>query len=75
MSEYRSDQVRTTDRFLVVHFTEKVGTTIRHSTVKVPLETLVISASVLAALDRATRRVLIEHWSGVALPSDEPLFE
>jgi hypothetical protein len=75
MSEYKSGMVRTTDRFLIVHFTERVGTTHRHSTVKVPLESLVLSASVVQALDRATRRALIEHWSGVDFPTDDPLFE
>lgn len=75
MTEYRTDKVRTTEKFLVVHFTENRGTTIRHSTVKVPLETLVLSASVVQSLDRATRRALIEHWSGVDFPENDPLFE
>lgn len=72
--QYESEMVRTTEKYLVIHFTERVGTTIRHSTVKVPLETLVVSASVLDSLDRATRRVLVEHWSGVSI-DDVPLFE
>lgn len=75
MTEYKSGSVRTTEKYLVVHFTEQRGTTHRHSTVKVPLESLVMSASVVASLDRATRRALIEHWSGVSMPDDEPLFE
>lgn len=72
--EYVTDTVRTTDKYLLVHFTEQRGQTIRHSTVKVPLETLVLSASVVAAMDRATRRALIEHWSGLEF-GDSPLFE
>lgn len=72
--EYESGQVRTTEKFLHVHFTETRGTTIRHSTVRVPLESLVLSASVVAAMDRATRRALIEHWSGLEF-GDTPLFE
>lgn len=72
--EYKSDMVRTTEKYLVVHFTEKTGTTVRHSTVKINLKSLVLSASVVQALDRATRRTLIEHWSGVTL-DDDPLFE
>lgn len=74
MTEYRTEMVRTTEKYLVVHFSESKGTTIRHSTVKVPLESLVLSASVVQALDRATRRTLIEHWSGVTI-NQEPLFE
>lgn len=74
MTEYKSGSIRTTEKYLVVHFQERVGTTHRHSTVKVPLESLVMSASVVQSLDRATRRALIEHWSGVTL-EDDPLFE
>lgn len=72
--EYVTEMVRTTEKYLVVHFTETRGTTIRHSTVKVPLESLVLSASVMQGLDRATRRALIEHWSGIEF-GDTPLFE
>lgn len=73
MSEYRSNQIRVTDKYLVVHFTERAGTTIRHSTVKVPMRELILSAAVIDGLDRASRRVLVEHWSGMPIP-DEPLF-
>lgn len=74
MTEYKSGSIRTTENYLVVHFTEQHGTVHRHSTVKVPIESLIMSASVLAALERATRRALIEHWSGVEI-GDEPLFD
>lgn len=71
--EYKSDQFRCTDKYLVVHFTGRYGTSIRHSTVKVPLVELALSASVTDGLDRAARRALIEHWSGLEIP-DTPLF-
>lgn len=71
--EYKSDQVRVTDKYLVVHFTGRYGTAIRHSCVKVPLMELALSASVCDGLERATRRALIEHWSGESIP-DTPLF-
>lgn len=71
--EFKSDMVRCTEKYLVVHFTARQGTAIRHATVKVPWETLVLSASVTESMDRAARRALIEHWSGVEIP-DEPLF-
>jgi hypothetical protein len=74
VTEYKSEMVRTTEQYLAVHFTERKGTTHRHSVVKVPLSTLVLSASVVQALDRATRRALVEHWSGVEI-GDQPLFE
>lgn len=71
--EYKSSQVRATDKYLVVHFQQRVGQTVRHSTVKVPLDELAMSASVCDGLERASRRLLIEHWSGLEIP-EEPLF-
>lgn len=72
--EYKSDKVRVSEKYLIVHFTAAQGTSIRHATVKIPLEELVKSASVAEALDRATRRMLLEYWSGMPL-DDEPLFD
>lgn len=72
--DYKAHGWRTTDKYLVLHFTQRVGTTIRHATVKANLQDLVLSADVCNGLDRATRRNLVEHWSGVDIPKDEPLF-
>nr|CRY97363.1 hypothetical protein [uncultured prokaryote] len=73
MREYKGGMIRTTDKYLVVYFTEQRGTTYTSASVKVPLKGLVLSASVMDGLDRAMRRSLVEHWSGLPIP-DEPLF-
>lgn len=73
MAEFKAFGARTTDKYLVLHFNGRAGTVIRHDTVRIPLEDLVLSAQVTEALDRAARRALIEYWSGVDIP-EEPLF-
>lgn len=73
MIEYKTEMARCTESNLVLHFTQRQGATIRHATVSIPLKALINSASVTSGLERAARRQLMEHWSGLDI-DEAPLF-
>lgn len=70
---HEAEGFRVTKKYLIVGFIKGQGTTVRFAEVRIPLEDLALSESLSDGIDNATRRLLIEKWSGLAL-AEEPLF-